>query len=234
MTDMGDILVIIPARGGSRRLPRKNILPLAGKPLICWTIEAALETRMNAQIVVTSEDEEILEIAGQYEQKGVTIYKRPADLATDSASTLEVIADVCLSLSCGGNEPQTIVILQPTSPLRSAEDIRNATNLYYTTKNTGVSVCEVQHPSAWVGTLTDDGIVEGIDFFGRKVSNAKREYRLNGAVYVCHRSQILQHGSIYSLNTRAFVMPLERSIDIDTETDFVFAECMIKSNVVLV
>ena len=90
MGDTGEILVVIPARGGSKRLPRKNVLPLAGKPLICWTIEAALEAKLNARIMVTSDDDEILETARQYESQGVTAYKRPDELASDTASTVRV------------------------------------------------------------------------------------------------------------------------------------------------
>ena len=84
MVDSRRILMVIPARGGSKRLPRKNVLPLAGKPLICWTIEVALEAGLDARVLVTSDDEEILAVARQYESKGVIVLKRADELATDT------------------------------------------------------------------------------------------------------------------------------------------------------
>src|SRR5690554_30152 len=118
MTDAGKILMLIPARGGSKRLPRKNVLPLAGKPLICWTIETALATELDARIVVSSDDEEILDIARQYASKGVVAYRRPDEFATDTASTVDVVIDAIDSEKVQGHEPDTIILLQPTSPLR--------------------------------------------------------------------------------------------------------------------
>lgn len=222
MADAGEILIVIPARGGSKRLPRKNVLPLAGKPLICWTIEAALEAKLNAQIVVTSDDEEILAIARQYEADGVVAYKRPDELATDSAATIDVIKDVCSFVSSGGFNPETIILLQPTSPLRNAEDIQGALGLYCRkkTKDTVVSVCEVEHPSAWTGTLTDDCVITGIDFSGKRSQEYTKEYRLNGAVYVADYYNLISAGSVFSSNVYAYDMPRRRSVDIDDELDF--------------
>src|SRR5690606_36174846 len=158
MADAGKILVVIPARGGSKRLPRKNVLPLAGKPLICWTIEAAIDAKLNARILVSSDDDEILTIATQYQVDGVIAYKRPEKLASDTASTIDVVKDACLFMLANGFQPETIILLQPTSPLRNSDDIQGAINLYYQNniKDTVVSVCEVEHPSAWTGTLTEN------------------------------------------------------------------------------
>ena len=130
MADIGEILVVIPARGGSKRLPRKNVLPLAGKPLICWTIEAAMEAKLNARIMVTSDDDEILAIARQYESQGVIAYKRPDELATDTASTADVLIDAVIAEQAADYDPKTLVLLQPTSPLRNAEDIRATLDVY--------------------------------------------------------------------------------------------------------
>ena len=217
MTDAGKILMLIPARGGSKRLPRKNVLPLAGKPLICWTIEAALATELDARIVVSSDDEEILDIARQYAEKGVVAYRRPDELATDTASTVDVAIDAIKAEKAQGHEPETIILLQPTSPLRKAEDILSALYIFeeYGCSDTVVSVCEVDHPTAWIGTVGDGSRLEGIDLSGKRSQDYKKEYRLNGAVYAADVSLLHEKTSLFSLRVRASVMPKERSVDID-------------------
>src|SRR5690554_4330901 len=181
MTDAGKILMLIPARGGSKRLPRKNVLPLAGKPLICWTIEAALATGLDARIMVSSDDEEILDIARQYASRGVIAYRRPDELATDTASTVDVVMDAINAEKVQGCAPGTVILLQPTSPLRTAEDIQAAWHVYQQGgyKETVVSVCEVDHPTAWVGRIGSKQHLEGIDFSGKRSQDYSTEYRLN-------------------------------------------------------
>lgn len=228
MGDTGDILVVIPARGGSKRLPRKNVLPLAGKPLICWTIEAALEAKLNARIMVTSDDEEILAIARQYQSQGVIAYKRPDELATDTASTADVLIDAVETEQAAGHDPKTLVLLQPTSPLRNAEDIRAALDVYREggCKDTVVTVCEVDHPTAWVGTIGDGGRFEGIVPTGKRSQDYRKEYRLNGAVYVTGAYNLLTVGSIFTKELIASVMVRNRSYDIDTLDDFQICEIL--------
>lgn len=222
MGDTGDILVVIPARGGSKRLPRKNVLPLAGKPLICWTIEAALEAKLNARIMVTSDDEEILAIARQYQSQGVIAYKRPDELATDTASTADVLIDAVKAEQAAGHDPETLVLLQPTSPLRNAEDIRGALDVYREggCEDTVVTVCEVDHPTAWVGTIGDGSRLEGIDLSGKRSQDYRKEYRLNGAVYVARAGFLLSSSSLFTERLCASVMSRVRSLDIDDSVDF--------------
>lgn len=229
MADAGEILVVIPARGGSKRLPRKNVLPLAGKPLICWTIEAALEARLNARIMVSSDDDEILEIARQYESQDVTAYKRPDELATDTASTADVLIDAVKAEHAAGHDPKTLVLLQPTSPLRNAEDIRAALDVFVKggCEDTVVTVCEVDHPTAWVGTISEDSRLEGIDLSGKRSQDYPREYRLNGAVYVARADGLLNSRTIFTENLFASVMPRMRSLDIDESLDFRVCESLI-------
>lgn len=230
MGDTGDILVVIPARGGSKRLPRKNVLPLAGKPLICWTIEAALEAKLNARIMVTSDDEEILAIARQYQSQGVIAYKRPDELATDTASTADVLIDAVKAEQAAGHDPKTLVLLQPTSPLRNAEDIRAALDVYREggCEDTVVTVCEVDHPTAWVGTIGDGGRFEGIDLSGKRSQDYRKEYRLNGAVYVASISSLFEAGSVFTPQLRASLMPKSRSTDIDDAIDFKYSDYSLK------
>lgn len=228
MADFGKTLVVIPARGGSKRLPRKNLLPLGGKPMICWTIDAALAANLGARILVTSDDEEILEIARQYQPKGVAARRRPPELATDTASTVDVLIDAVKAERQAGCNPETIVLLQPTSPLRNADDIREALERFRENgeNNTVVTVCEVDHPTAWTGTIGDDCKLEGIDLSGKRSQDYQKEYRLNGAVYVARVSMLFTTNSLFSESLIASVMPRERSLDIDDELTFKVCEAI--------
>jgi N-acylneuraminate cytidylyltransferase/CMP-N,N'-diacetyllegionaminic acid synthase len=229
MADTGEILVVIPARGGSKRLPRKNVLPLGGKPLICWTIEVALEAELNARVMVTSDDEEILALARQYEGQGVSAYKRPDELATGAASTADVLIDAIKAEQAAGYDPKTLVLLQPTSPLRNSDDIRVALEVFREggCEETVVTVCEVDHPTAWIGTIGEDSILEGIDLSGKRSQDYGKEYRLNGAVYVAQTMHLLSSGSLFTDHLSASVMPRQRSMDIDESMDFRICESLI-------
>ncbi|UZD64733.1 cytidylyltransferase domain-containing protein [Marinobacter sp. AN1] len=201
MADAGNILVVIPARGGSKRLPRKNVLPLAGKPLICWTIEAALEARLNAKIVVTSDDREILGLAQQYESQGIIAHKRPDHLASDTAATASALTDVVEAQEGAGFTPHTIILLQPTSPLRNASDIVASLDLFHSTgcHDTVVSVCEVDHPTAWVGTMASNSVFANTKLSEMRSQEYAKEHRLNGAIYIS-RADVLK---ILALCSRA-------------------------------
>lgn len=224
-----ETLIIIPARGGSKRLPRKNVKPLAGKPLICWTIEAAIKAKLDAKIIVTSDDDEILGLADAYKSKEVYKRKRPDSLATDTASTVDSILDVIESEKALGNQPQTVILLQPTSPLRNESDIRKAFILYNDTetnrsRDTVVSVCEAEHPTAWVGYVESDMSFKGTNLMNKRSQDYEKEYRLNGAVYVASVEHIFKEKSLFSQKLKASVMPRTRSIDIDEEVDFKVCE----------
>jgi len=231
MGDTGDILVVIPARGGSKRLPRKNVLPLAGKPLICWTIEAALEAKLNTRIMVTSDDEEILAIARQYQSQGVIAYKRPDELATDTASTADVLIDAVKAEQAAGHDPKTLVLLQPTSPLRNAEDIRAALDVYREggCEDTVVTVCEVDHPTAWVGTIGEGARLEGIDLSGKRSQDYRKEYRLNGAVYVARTDGLVNSGWLFTERLCASEMPRAHSVDVDEFLDLRVCEATLSN-----
>jgi len=226
MVDSRRILMVIPARGGSKRLPRKNVLLLAGKPLICWTIEVALEAGLDARVLVTSDDEEILAVARQYESKGVIVHKRANELATDTATTVDALVDAVAVERLAGYSPDTIVLLQPTSPLRTSKDICDAVDLFSSNKSrdTVVSVCEVDHPTAWVGVLGKNARFSGIDLSGKRSQDYGKEYRLNGAVYVAKTDILMDGKTLFTKRLRAFVMPRSRSFDIDGEVDFKICE----------
>ena len=144
-------LAIIPARGGSKRLPRKNVLDLCGKPLIAYTIEAALKSKYIDKVIVSSDDEEILNISSNF---GADIIKRPIDLANDTATTFDTIKHTIDNFE----KCDYIVLLQPTSPLRNEKHIDEAIELLKE-KNADavVSVCEMEHSPLWSNTLPKDG-----------------------------------------------------------------------------
>ena len=159
------LLAIIPARGGSKRLPRKNILDLAGKPLIAWTIEAALNSKYIDRIVVSTDDQEIANISIKY---GAEVpFLRPKSLATDDASSIDTVINVLGEVEIINQHYEYIVLLQPTSPLRTEIDIDKAIELLEKkSADSVISVCEVDHPSHWINTLPDDGNMQL--FFSRR------------------------------------------------------------------
>ena len=224
-----ETLAIIPARGGSKALPRKNIRLLNGKPMIYYTIKEALESNLLNTIIVSTEDKEVADIATKY---GVQVIERPLQLAHDNTPSLPVFQHaIAFREETDGYHPDLVVILQATSPLRKVADIDGAIEkLLQTGCDSVVSVCEVEHPLHWMFTLDGDRlspIFEGREEITRR-QDAPKVYRLNGAVYVTYRDVIMKQNRVIGEDTIAYIMPPERSIDIDTELDFRFAEFLIK------
>lgn len=222
------IMAIIQARGGSKGLPRKNVRPLNSKPLIYYTIREALESRFLDRIIVSTEDKEIMELAKAY---GAEVITRPANLAKDDTPSLPVVQHAIQYLEeIEDYHPDVVVILQPTSPLRIVKDINEAIGkLLEGSCDSVVSVCEVEHPLHWMFTLEGDRlkrIIEGGGVTRRQA--APKVYRVNGAVYATYRDVIMKQNAIIGNDTRAYIMPLERSVDIDTELDFKLAELLMR------
>ena len=225
------ILGIIPARGGSKGLPGKNILPLLGKPLILWTIEQAFLSRHLDKIIVSTEDEEIAEIA---KKNGAEVpFIRPVELATDHAKGIDVVIHAIDWFETNKNYFDMFMLLQPTSPLRTSQDIDNAVGRLFLKKAKGiVSVCEEEHPPLWTNVLPVDGCMK--DFLKPEILNKNRQeiqvfYRINGAIYLAYCNYLKSQKSFFGKETYAYVMPRERSIDIDTDIDFKFAEFLLQS-----
>ncbi len=222
-------LAIVPARGGSKRLPRKNVLDLAGKPLIAWTIEAARNSKYIDKIVVSSDDTEILQIADDLR---VGIIKRPNELAGDTATTVSVIEHV---LQQHFGKFDFIVLLQPTSPLRNAHHIDEAIELL-AQKNADaiISVCETEHSPLWTNTLPEDG---NMNFFlnseikNKRSQDLPRYFRLNGAIYICSVDKLNECQTLLiDKNSFAYKMTISDSVDIDTQLDFNVAEIQLNTN----
>lgn len=223
-------IAIIPARGGSKSLPRKNIIPLAGKPLIHYTIKVAQKSGHLDRIAVSTEDSQIADIARSC---GAEVIKRPEELARDDTPSLSVLQHAIQYLEEKQNyHPQVIVILQPTSPLRTAEDINMTVEKFLKSKcDSVVSVCEIEHPLVWMYTVEGDRlkpVIEGEEKVIRR-QDVPKVYRLNGAVYVVHRDTIMEENRLLGKDIRAYIMPSERSVDIDSEIDLKLAELLMEA-----
>ena len=223
-----EIVAIIPARGGSKGIPRKNIKQLFGKPLIVWTIEHAKKSRYIGRITVSTEDKEIAEIS---KKCGAEVIERPEELAKDETPTIDVIFHVLEVIKAENFEPGLVVLLQPTSPLRNAQDIDNAIELFL--KNdceSVVSVCEVEHSLYWSFEIENRYLKP---IFGGKYLNMRRQdlskvYTPNGAIYVSTPEILRKYKSFYCSKTIPYIMPPERSVDIDNEIDFMLAELLMR------
>lgn len=227
MTNCRKVLAIIPARGGSKRLPRKNILPLAGKPLIAWTIEAARNSQIFDEIIVNTDSQEISDIAKSF---GASIpFIRPAILSSDTAGSIDVVKHTLEWYHNEGIYFNDVVLLQPTSPLRNEDDIKSAYDLYIAKRASSVlSVCEVDHPTAWCNRLDESLSMNGfIKSQGSRSQDLEKEYRLNGAIYIWEVKQLLNQSKTIIEPSFASIMPRNRSVDIDEDIDFKIAQAII-------
>lgn len=218
-------IAIIPARSGSKGLKDKNIKELCGKPLLAYTIECAISSQKFEKVFVSTDSKEYAEIAKQYGADAS--FLRSKDNSGDVAGSWDVVKEVIFHLENEGLFYEKIMLLQPTSPLRIAEDIVKCFQLMEEKEaNTVLSVTEVEHSPIWCNTLSSDLCME--HFFNDKYSNLPRQmlpkyYRLNGAIYLINRSE-LEKEKMFSDRCYAYIMPNIRSIDIDTDIDFIFAE----------
>ena len=222
-----NIVSIIPARGGSKGIPRKNIKNLNGKPLISYSIEASNSCNLINNTYVSTEDNEISEISYEY---GAEVINRPKELAEDNSSSIDVILHVLDYLKCNEKLPDLFILLQPTSPLRTSKDIENSINLFLNNDcDSLVSVCELDHQFLLNFSLKDNYLVQNNDnsFFNGRRQDLPTYYSLNGAIYITTPNFIRKNKSFYSNKTIPYVMPKEKSIDLDTPLDFKFIEFLL-------
>lgn len=231
-----NILGLIPARGGSKGLPRKNLAPLAGRPLIAHTIEAALASRSLTRVVVSTEDAEIAQTARDWGAQ--TPFTRPAELASDAAGALPVMRQAIEALEAEGWRTDILVYLQPTSPLRRARHIDGALELLLGQKaDSVVSVVPVPHQFNPVSLLRlEDGLLN--PYLPQAPNDApilRRQdkpelWARNGpAVLACTRAVIMDQGRLYGKRTLPFFMRPEESLDIDTAFDLALVEWALAS-----
>lgn len=223
-------IAIITARSGSKGLKDKNIRILNGKPLIAYTIEAAIKSGMFDEIMVSTDSKEYASVAIKYGAK--VPFLRTKKNSDDNASSWDVVKEVVKKYKDMGKEFNTVCMLQPTSPLRIAEDIVNGYKLFNEKKaDTVIAVCETQHSPLWSNTLDESNCMKG--FISDDILNCPRQklqqyYRINGALYIRKISTLYNEGNMYDCNCYAYVMPRERSVDIDTMLDFRIAQAMME------
>ena len=217
------VLAVILARGGSKRLPNKNILNLVGKPMIAWSIEAGLNSKYIDKVVVSSDSDKILTISKKY---GADIIKRPNELANDAATSFDAIKHTIENVD---DFFDYVILLQPTSPLRNYKHIKEAIKLL-NNKNADaiISVTKTSHSLLWSNILKNDDSL--VDFLKDEVLNKRSQdldvyYRLNGAIYICKTNRLLDEKTFFVKdNIYAYKMDRENSIDIDDIIDYKFVE----------
>ncbi len=219
-------LGIIPARSGSKGLPNKNIKLLKGKPLLAWTIEEALSSKYLEQVIVSTDSSEIAQIAINY--GALVPFLRPKNLATDESPTVDTVLDLIKKLP----NYDYVVLLQPTSPLRTVEDIDSAIDIVKTAKAKAlVSVCESDESPYWMYKMNANNIlsplVEATESISRR-QDLPKSYTVNGAIYVAHTDYLLKNKSFFGAETLGYVMEKEKSFDIDSADDFKEVEMIIE------
>lgn len=223
-------IAIIPARSGSKGIKDKNIKDLGGKPLMAYTIQAALDSGCFDEVMVSTDSEKYAEIAREF---GASVpFLRSELTASDTASSWDMVDEVLNGYKKLGREFDSFCLLQPTSPLRTADDIKEAYKLYNDKASFAVvSVCEAEHSPLWCGHLPEDH--EFTDFIDQESMKQRQAggkfYRLNGAIYIVDIRKFGEDRFLYKKGSYAYVMSQDRSVDIDTDIDFKLAGLLIGS-----
>lgn len=224
-------IAIIPARCGSKGLKDKNIKMLSGKPLIVYSIECAIQSEKFDKIFVSTDSQRYADIAMEYGADAS--FLRSSETSSDSAGSWDVVREVIKKFASLGEYYDEIALLQATSPLRLPLDINNAFSLFYEKKaNAVVSLTECDHSPIWCNTLPEDGNMD--QFEKKEYKDLPRQalpsfYRYNGAIYII-KTEELEKNDMFSTGCFAYIMPRERSIDIDTALDFMIAEIIMRKD----
>lgn len=224
------MIAIIPARGGSKGLPGKNVKLLQGKPLIAYTIEAALQSKEVDRVIISTDDIKIAEIAKSY---GAEVpFMRPDELAGDDAKSIDVYNYTIARLEKEeGISIGAVIILQPTSPLRTAKHIDEAIQSFIVRKaDSVISYCQEDHPVFWHKFITEEGKFE--DVFSGNYQKNRQDIRPtfypNGSIYI-FKKEVLSKGDYYNENSYVYLMDKKVSVDIDTIEDFQFCEYLLSN-----
>jgi len=223
------ILAIIPARGSSKSIPQKNIVALAGKPLLVWTITAALKSKLVNRIVVSSDDEKILKVASKF---GAEPIKRPKAIAGDKSPFNLLIFHALDYLKKKEKYiPDVLVYLQPTSPLRDSKDIDKALSLLKGEVASVISVYEVDNKFLKSFIIDGKGFMRGVSnnqfpFMNRQ--DLPKIFMPNGAIYIVKKEFFMKTGKLFSDKTVPFIMSNKKSLDIDSMEDLKKAEKILK------
>lgn len=225
-------IAIIPARSGSKGLKDKNILPLNGKPLMAYTIECAIDSGVFDEVFVSTDSREYADIAKKYGADAS--FLRSERNSTDTAGSWDVVREVIEKFAGQGMMYEEVMLLQATSPLRNKEDILNSIKvMQQKNANAVISLTQTDHSPIWCNTLPDDGNMDNFD--NSEYENMPRQrlpiyYRYNGAIYLVKTAE-LNKNKMFKSGCYAYVMPRERSVDIDTEFDFKVAELYMKERI---
>lgn len=216
------VIAVIPARGGSKGLPGKNIADLCGKPLIAYTIEAALKSRYIDRVIVSTDSRKIAKISEAFGAEAP--FLRPAYLAEDTTHTPPVIEHAVRFIEKQDFRADLVVTLQPTSPLRNFEQIDEAVELMYRSHSDSViSVKPSDYPPYWIVKIKRNKVIpfvnDGIDYFRKERQQLPKTYQINGAIYVTRRDVLLKKKIIASDNCGVIVMDEKTSLDVDTGAD---------------
>ncbi len=223
-------LAIIPARSGSKGLPDKNIRLLNGRPLIAYAIEAALLSELFDEVMVSTDSAKYRDIARQY---GANVpFLRSKETSSDQASSWDMVREVLDCYRKSGRSFDTFCLLQPTSPLRTSTDIREAYGVFEAEGAVAVaSICEAEHSPLLCNILKDGNSLE--DFISRDNMKPRQAfgtyYRINGAIYIADIREFDKNGFQYKEGSYAYIMNKKNSIDIDDEFDFKLAEMLLNS-----
>jgi len=219
------ILAVIPARGGSKGIPKKNIKMIAGKPLIAWTIEAAKQSKYIDRLIVSSDDDEIIRVACEWNCEAPFV--RPAELALDSTPGVSPVLHAIAE--CPGYD--YVVLLQPTSPLRTVEDIDGCIEQCVSEgESICVTVCEAEQSPLWMYQLSSQKSLS--PYLSQEKEIESRQglpvlYVMNGAVYVADCNLLKKMNSYVTEYTTGYIMPGERSMDIDDQFQFDIVEFLL-------
>jgi len=223
-------IAVIPARGGSKRLPRKNIIDFHGKPVIAYTIEAAIDSRLFDRIMVSTEDPEIGEVSKKY---GAELLRRPIELATDTATA----ADACLhALDCEaqrGKVYDILCCLYATAPLRRAEDIINTVGLVLSRKcDFAMAVTKYHYPPHQAMIMNESGFMEPMwsDLVSKRSQDVPEMFIDNGSTYVSWIPEFIKLKTFRGPKLKGYLMPRDRSVDIDIGEDLELAKYFAKRN----
>lgn len=229
MVDDRTVIAVVPARGGSKTIPDKNLRRLGTKPLVAWSVDVAHSTPAVDRVVVSTDDDRIAEVAREYDAE---VVDRPAALASDDALVVDTLRHVVSEFERAGDPADHLVMLEPTCPLRSPDDVEACVDLLLTDEKDSVATftdCSLNPHRAW--RRTDDGVepfVEGADPWQPRQA-LPDAYQLNGGVYAMRTATLPDDatGLLFG-ETGAVWMPPERSADIDDETDLVAAEAIVE------
>ena len=222
-------LAIIPARSGSKRFPGKNVALLGGLPLLAWTVKTALSANLFHRVILSVDHEEYARVGIEYGAE--CPWLRAAELAADDTPSHAVVADVLQRLAEQGEQYDRFTLLQPTSPLRSVQDLHEAEKLMNTTEGDAVvSLVRCEHPPQWSNTLPGNGNLSGFINPKHRVpaNQLATHYRVNGAIFMAHTETYLSHLHFFTPKSRGYLMPRERSVDIDEPFDLLVAETIIQ------